>query len=447
MSLIERVHAREVFDSRGNPTVEAEVTLESGITGRAIAPSGASTGAHEAHELRDGGERYHGKGVSRAVSAVIERIAPRLAGMDALDQRAVDQALIDLDGTPAKSELGANAILAVSLATAWAAAEFTEQPLYRYIGGAGAHVLPIPLLNVINGGAHADNDVDVQEFMLAPFGFETFREAYRAGVEIYQHLKKVVKGHGYTTNVGDEGGFAPALKSNEEALIMLAEAVESSGYTLGSQVCFAMDVAATEFMQGGSYKLASHPELLSADELITWYSEIRHKFPIFSIEDPLAEDDWAGWRAVTARMGGSCQLVGDDLLVTNPARLQRAIAEGASNAILVKLNQIGTLSETLDVVAQAQRAGMRVVISHRSGETEDVTVAHLAVATNAGQIKTGAPARTDRVAKYNELLRIEEQLGSSAKFAGSEYVRGCLVNPVPGTHGFSTKDSVEGTGY
>ncbi|MDQ3023383.1 MAG: phosphopyruvate hydratase [bacterium] len=442
MFLIERVHAREVFDSRGNPTVEAEVTLQGGITGRAIAPSGASTGAHEAHELRDGGERYHGRGVQGAVDAVIGRIAPAISGMDALDQRAVDQAMIDLDGTPNKSALGANSILAVSLATAWAAAQFSEQPLYRYLGGAGAHVLPVPLLNVINGGAHADNDVDVQEFMLAPYGFETFREAYRAGVEIYQQLKKVVKGHGYTTNVGDEGGFAPALKSNEEALTMLAEAVESSGYSLGSQVAFAMDVAATEFAQGRSYKLASHPDLLSSEELITWYNDIRHKFPIFSIEDPLSEDDWAGWREITSRMGGSCQLVGDDLLCTNPARLSRAIAENSCNAILVKLNQIGTLSETLDVVEQAQRAGMRAVISHRSGETEDVTVAHLVVATNAGQIKSGAPARTDRVAKYNELLRIEEQLGASATFAGADAVRGHMVYPLPGTHGFSQKQSV-----
>lgn len=447
MSLIERVHAREVLDSRGNPTVEAEVTLQSGITGRAMAPSGASTGAHEAHELRDGDGRFHGKGVLKAVANVNERIAPELERMNALDQRAVDQLMIALDGTANKKELGANAILAVSLATAWAAAEFTEQPLYRYLGGAGAHVLPVPLLNVINGGAHGDNDVDIQEFMLAPFGFDTFSEALRAGVEIYQQLKKVVKAHGYVTNVGDEGGFAPALASNEEALALLAEAVTGAGYNLGGQVCFAMDVASTEFHRDGDYFLKSRQQGMSSDELTQWYNELRHKYPIFSIEDPLSEDDWEGWRGITERMGDSCQLVGDDLLVTNAARLTRAVAEKSCNAILVKLNQIGTLTETLDVIAQAQRAGMRAVISHRSGETEDVTIAHLAVATNAGQIKTGAPCRTDRVAKYNELLRIEEQLGTSATFAGKNIVRGCLVNPVPGTHGFSEKKSVAGSGY
>jgi enolase len=447
MSLIERVHAREVFDSRGNPTVEAEVTLQSGITGRAMAPSGASTGAHEAHELRDGDGRFHGKGVLKAVASVNERIAPQLEGMDALDQRAVDQLMIELDGTVNKKELGANAILAVSLATAWAAAEFTEQPLYRYLGGAGAHVLPVPLLNVINGGAHGDNDVDIQEFMLAPFGFDSFSEALRAGVEIYQQLKKVVKGHGYVTNVGDEGGFAPALKSNEEALALLAEAVTGAGYNLGGQVCFAMDAASTEFHRDGDYYLKSRQQGMSSEEMTQWYNELRHKYPIFSIEDPLSEDDWEGWRSITGRMGDSCQLVGDDLLVTNASRLSRAVAEKSCNAILVKLNQIGTLSETLDVIAQAQRAGLRAVISHRSGETEDVTIAHLVVATNAGQIKTGAPCRTDRVAKYNELLRIEEQLGTSATFAGEDTVRGCLVNPVPGTHGFSRKDSTAGSGY
>jgi len=446
MSLIERVHARQVFDSRGNPTVEAEVTLESGITGRAIAPSGASTGVHEAHELRDGGARFGGKGVSKAVANVIDRIGPALTGIDALDQRAVDQEMIQLDGTPNKSDLGANAILAVSLATAWAAAEFTEQPLYRYLGGAAAHVLPVPLLNVINGGMHADNDVDIQEFMLAPYGFETFSEALRAGVEIYQSLKKVTKGHGYHTNVGDEGGFAPALKSNEEALALLAEAVEAAGYTLGSQVCFAMDVAASEFSRDSDYHLTGQPGK-SSGEMIDWYMELRHKYPIFSIEDPLGEDDWDGWREITSRMGVSCQLVGDDLLCTNPSRLNRAIAEGSCNAILVKLNQIGTLTETLDVVQQAQRAGLRAVISHRSGETEDVSIAHLAVATNAGQIKTGAPARTDRVAKYNELLRIEEQLGASARFAGESAVRGRLVTPFPGPHSLSEKRSMKETGY
>lgn len=421
MGLIERVLAREVLDSRGNPTVEAEVFLNDGSFGRAIVPSGASTGTHEALELRDGDEqRYRGKGVNKPVSNIIDKIAPVLVGWDGLDQSGIDRVMLELDGTKSKSKLGANAILAVSIAAAKAGASCLGLPLYRYLGGANANLLPVPMLNLINGGAHGDNDVDLQEFMVVPFGFPTFRESLRAGCEIYHHLKAVIKAKGYTTNVGDEGGFAPALKSNLEALEVIAEAVKNSGYDLGGQVSLALDCAASEYYQGGKYKLAGSGLELDSQGLIEFYRDLRKKFPVFSIEDPLDEDDWAGWAAMTASVGEGLQVVGDDLLVTNPERLRRAIKEQSCNSILIKLNQIGTISETLDCISLAQNAGFSTVISHRSGETEDTTIAHLAVAVNSGQIKTGAPCRTDRVAKYNELLRIEEGLGACATFAGGD---------------------------
>ena len=427
LSYIELVEAREVIDSRGNPTVEAEVVLEDGTAGRAIVPSGASTGSHEALELRDGDKgRFGGSGVLTAVANIRDRIAPEIEGFDALDQRGLDELLIELDGTESKSELGANAILAVSLAAAYAAAAFTQLPLFRYLGGADAVMLPVPLMNVINGGKHGDNAVDIQEFMIVPFGFGSFAESLRAGCEIYHALKKVVKAHGYVTNVGDEGGFAPALKSDDEALALIAEAVGKAGYKLGEQVCLALDPAASEFYSGGQYVMQGMGKTLGSSGMIEFYAGLREHYPIFSIEDPLAEDDWSGWAAMTAKMGSGMQIVGDDLLVTNQIRLRRAIAEKSCNSVLIKLNQIGTVSETLDCIRMAQRAGWTTVISHRSGETEDTSIAHLAVAVGAGQIKSGAPCRTDRVAKYNELLRIEESLGSAARFAGRSITEGRL---------------------
>lgn len=424
---IQLVDAREVIDSRGNPTIEVEVQLSDGSTGIAIVPSGASTGAHEALELRDtSSPRFGGKGVQRAVSHVVERIAPEILGFEGTDQRGVDRLMLRMDATPNKSNLGANAILGVSLAVAKAAAAHTRQPLYRYLGGTNAVTLPVPLMNVLNGGAHADNGLQIQEFMIVPFGFETFRQALRAGCEIYQILKKVLKDKGHATNVGDEGGFAPGLNSNEEALSLIAEAVEQSEYELGKQVAFAMDCAASEFYFDGRYKLNTGSEPLSADATVAEYERLRGLYPIFSIEDPLAEDDWTGWAGMTARLGSNLQIVGDDLLVTNPVRLRQGIEAKACNSILIKFNQIGTLSETLDTIGLAQRHGFSTIISHRSGETEDTTIAHLAVAVNAGQIKTGAPCRTDRVAKYNELIRIEERLGAAARFAGAGAVAGRL---------------------
>ena len=416
MTTIVEVRAREVLDSRGNPTVEAEVELESGAVGRAMVPSGASTGKFEALELRDGGPRYLGKGVLRAVANIKDRIAPEVVGFDALDQVAVDRAMLALDGTPNKAGLGANAVLAVSLATARAAAEALGLPLWRYLGGVQGAVLPVPLMNVINGGVHADNGLDVQEFMLVPLGFSRFSEALRAGVEVFHHLKKVLKERGYATNVGDEGGFAPALERNEEALELLLQAIERAGYRPGKEVALALDAAASEFYQGGRYLFEGQER--SAEELIEVYEGWVERYPIVSLEDGLAEEDWAGWKLLTERLGQKIQLVGDDLFVTNPARLERGIQEGVANAILIKPNQIGTLSETLETIRLAHRAGYRTVISHRSGETEDPFIADLAVAVNAGQIKTGSASRSERTAKYNQLLRIEEALGEGAVFLG-----------------------------
>ncbi|MBN2083088.1 phosphopyruvate hydratase [bacterium] len=428
MSMIEAILAREVIDSRGNPTVEADVLLASGAIGSAIVPSGASTGSHEAVELRDGDkERFGGKGVLRAVENIREVIAPELVGIDALDQRAIDTLMIELDGTPNKGKLGANAILAVSLAVAHAAADFTGLPLYRYLGGADAVKLPVPQMNVINGGQHGDNKVDLQEFMIAPHGFDSFREALRAGCETYQALKKVVKSHGYVTNVGDEGGFAPALGSNDEALALIIEAITTAGYEPGKQIALAMDCAASEFYKDGKYVLEGSDKVLSNSELVDFYGELVKQYPIYSIEDPLDEDDWDAWAGMTAKLGSRIQIVGDDLLVTNPQRLAQAIKAKSCNSILIKLNQIGTVSETLDTIRMAHKAGFSTVISHRSGETEDATIAHLAVAVGAGQIKTGAPCRTDRVAKYNELLRIEEELLGMGEFAGQD-VAGRLLD-------------------
>jgi len=427
MSIIEEVHAREVLDSRGKPTVEAEVTLMSGIIGRAIVPSGASTGSHEAVELRDGDAgRFGGAGVLHAVNNVRSIIGPELVGLDALEQRNIDSLMIELDNSENKGNLGANAILAVSLAVAHAAAAYAELPLYRYLGGADAALLPVPQMNVINGGKHGDNKVDLQEFMIVPAGFDSFAEALRAGCEIYHALKKVVKSHGYVTNVGDEGGFAPALKSDSEALALIAEAVDQAGYSVGEQVYFAMDPAASEFYRDGKYELEGSGLSLSGREMADFYAELCSKYPIYSIEDPLAEDDWEAWTAMTAAMGERLQIVGDDLLVTNPSRLKQAIEVKACNSILIKLNQIGTVTETLDTIRLAQRHGFTTVISHRSGETEDTSIAHLAVAAGAGQLKSGAPCRTDRVAKYNELLRIEEELAGAALFAGQSILRHAL---------------------
>ncbi len=418
MATIEAIVAREILDSRGNPTVEVEIGLDDGTIARAAVPSGASTGAFEALELRDGDpDRFLGKGVAKAVNFVEERIFPEILGFDATDQREIDQKMLDLDGTPDKSELGANAILGVSLAVARAAAESTGLSLFRYLGGPNAHLLPVPMLNILNGGAHADSNVDIQEFMIAPIGAPTYREALRSGAEVYHQLKSVLKKKGLATGLGDEGGFAPNLPHNSAALDLIAEAVSAAGYTLGSDVALALDVAATEFYADGAYTFEGTPK--PADELIEYYTKLVEQYPIVSIEDPLAEDDWAGWTALTARLGERIQIVGDDLFVTNPERIARGIAEKAANALLVKVNQIGSLTETLDAVDLAHRAGFRCMMSHRSGETEDTTIADLAVATGTGQIKTGAPARSERVAKYNQLLRIEDELGDAARYAGA----------------------------
>jgi enolase len=422
MSAIRSVVAREILDSRGNPTLEVDVLLESGAQGRAAVPSGASTGEHEALELRDGeASRYLGKGVLKAIENVDERIAPELvsAGLDGLDQAGVDRVLVELDGTPNKGSLGANAILGVSMALAHAGANEAELPLFRYLGGTNARTMPVPLMNVVNGGAHADNNVDVQEFMIVPVGASTFAEALRLGVTVFHTLRKVLKDRKLNTNVGDEGGFAPDLASNEAALALLVEAIEKAGLRPGEDICLAMDAAASEFHKGGKYVLAGDGgKSLDSAGLVDWYVSLCAKYPIVSIEDGLAEDDWAGWALLTRALGDKVQLVGDDLFVTNPARLGRGIGEGIANSILIKLNQIGTVSETLDAIQMAQAARYTAVVSHRSGETEDTTIADLAVATNAGQIKTGSASRTDRVAKYNQLLRIEEILGDAARFPG-----------------------------
>jgi enolase len=420
MSLIESVTAREILDSRGNPTVEAEVVLESGETGRAAVPSGASTGEHEAVELRDGDDdRYLGRGVQQAVENVNEKISYELEAMDALDQNLIDEVLLALDGTPNKSNLGANALLAVSLATARAAAAYLEMPLYRYLGGVNAKTLPVPMMNILNGGAHADNNVDFQEFMVMPVGAEDFSHALQIGAEIFHNLKKVLKSRGYATGVGDEGGFAPNLKSNEEAIETILEAIEAAGYTAGEDVMLALDPAASEFYDGSNYVFKkSDKRVLSSDEMIAYWTDWVNKYPIISIEDGLAESDWDGWQKITQQLGKRLQLVGDDLFVTNVEFLQKGIDLGAANSILIKVNQIGTLTETLDTIELAKTNNMTCVISHRSGETEDHFIADLAVATNAGQIKTGSLSRSDRIAKYNQLLRIEEDLGSAAKYLG-----------------------------
>jgi enolase len=417
MSIIAAVGAREILDSRGNPTVEVEVLLEDGAFGRAAVPSGASTGAFEAVELRDGGKRYLGKGVQKAVAAVGDTISGAIVGLDADDQRLVDQVMLDLDGTANKANLGANAILGVSLATAKAAAESAGLPLFRYVGGPNAHLLPVPMMNIVNGGAHADSNVDVQEFMIAPIGAATFAEALQQGAEVYHALKSVLKKKGLSTGLGDEGGFAPDLESNRAALDLIAEAVTSAGFTLGTDIAFAMDVAASEFHDKGSYTFEG--KKTATDAMVDYYADLVSSYPIVSIEDPLDEEDWDGWQAMTSALGDKIQIVGDDLFVTNVERLQRGISGGQGNAMLVKVNQIGSLTETLDAVELAHRAGFRNMMSHRSGETEDTTIADLAVATNCGQIKTGAPARSDRVAKYNQLLRIEDELGDAARYAGA----------------------------
>ncbi len=420
MSFIEQVFGREVLDSRGNPTIEVEVVLDSGSIGRAIVPSGASTGSFEAVELRDGGERYGGKGVLDAVANVNGEIADILEGFDALDQRGLDLAMIDADGTPNKGRLGANAILGVSLATAKAAADELGLPLFRYVGGPDAHVLPVPMMNVVNGGVHADNSIDLQEFMIMPVGAASFSEALRWGVETYHALARVLKGRGLSTAVGDEGGFAPNLSSNEDAVRILVEAIESAGRVPGQDIAIAMDPAASELFTDGRYVLAGEGRTLSSAEMVEYYEDLVGRYPIVSLEDGMAEDDWDGWAALTERLGTKVQLVGDDLFVTNEERLRRGIDAGTANAILIKLNQIGTLTETLGTMSLATRSAYACVISHRSGETEDTTIADLAVATNCGQIKTGAPARSDRVSKYNQLLRIEETLGESAAFRGGD---------------------------
>jgi enolase len=416
VAIIEALGAREILDSRGNPTVEVEVLLEDGTVGRAAVPSGASTGAFEAVELRDGAKRYLGKGVEQAIKNVVEVIAPEVVGLDAQDQRLVDQTMIDLDGTKNKAKLGANSILGVSLAVAKASAEHADLSLFKYVGGNNAHVLPVPMMNILNGGAHADTNVDIQEFMVAPIGADSFKESLRWGAEIYHSLKSVLKKRGLATSIGDEGGFAPNLDSNRAALDLILEAVEGAGFKPGKEIALAMDVAATEFHKDGKYSFEG--KQLSASEMIAYYASLVASYPIVSIEDPLDEDDWAGWAAITTELGSKIQLVGDDLFVTNPERLAKGIAANTANALLVKVNQIGSLTETLDAVEMAHRAGYRSMMSHRSGETEDVTIADLAVATNCGQIKTGAPARSERVAKYNQLLRIEEELGEGARYAG-----------------------------
>ncbi|WP_065570243.1 phosphopyruvate hydratase [Microbacterium oleivorans] len=418
MALIEAVGAREILDSRGNPTVEVEVLLDDGIVQRAAVPSGASTGAFEAYELRDGDKgRYGGKGVLKAVNAVIDELGPAIEGIDASEQRIIDEILIATDGTENKSRTGANAILGVSLAVAKAAADSADLPLYRYLGGPNARVLPVPLFNVINGGEHADNGIDMQEFFLAPIGAETFSESLRWGAEVYQVLKKELQAAGYATGLGDEGGFAPDLPSNREGLDFLVKAIEKAGFTPGREIALGLDVAATEFFSDGVYRLENKD--WSAEQLVDYYADLVDSFPIVTIEDALAEDDWENWTALTERLGSKVQLVGDDLFVTNPQRLADGIKRGAANSLLVKVNQIGTLSETLDAIDVAHRAGYTTMLSHRSGETEDTTIADLAVAVNSGQIKSGAPARSERVAKYNQLLRIEEDLGEAAEFIGA----------------------------
>jgi enolase len=419
MTGIEFISAREVLDSRGNPTVEVEALLESGAFGRVIVPSGASTGEHEAVELRDGDmERYNGKGVLKAVENVNEIIAPAVTDLDALDQVYIDRLLCELDGTPNKGKLGANAILGVSLAVATAAAEALGIPLYQYIGGIGARVLPVPMMNVLNGGKHADNNVDIQEFMIVPIGAPCLTEAVRYGAEVFHALKKILSEKGYATSVGDEGGFAPDLKSNREALEVIVAAIEKAGYVPGEDIALALDPAASEFMAGDKYKLEAEGKTLDSAGMVDFYEKLVDDFPILSIEDGLGEDDWDGWKLMTDRLGGRIQIVGDDLFVTNTARLARGIEEGIANSILIKLNQIGTLTETLNAIEMAKRAGYTSVISHRSGESEDVTIAHVAVAVGAGQIKTGSMSRTDRVAKYNELIRIEEELGEIGEWPG-----------------------------
>ncbi|WP_164100378.1 phosphopyruvate hydratase [Candidatus Laterigemmans baculatus] len=424
MSLIESVHARQIFDSRGNPTVECEVILDDGSTGRAAVPSGASTGAHEAWELRDGDKsKYMGKGVSQAVENVNSKIADTLLGMSALDQRGIDAAMIELDGTPNKKALGSNAILGVSLAVAKAAANYTAQPLYRYLGGAGAHLLPAPMMNIINGGEHADNSVDVQEFMVMPLGFETFSDALRAGTEIFHNLKKVLSSKQLNTAVGDEGGFAPDLGSNQEALDLIMQAIEAAGYKPGEQVWIALDVASTELYDASKKTYAIDGNQLSGDQLVDFLASWCDKYPICSIEDGCSEDDWETWKKLTLKLGDRVQLVGDDLFVTNTERLQRGIDEGIANSILIKVNQIGTLTETIEAIQLAARNGFTSVTSHRSGETEDATIADLAVALSTGQIKTGSASRSDRMAKYNQLLRIEEGLGATARYGGPLLIR------------------------
>ena len=419
MSAITEIRAREILDSRGNPTVEVDVTLETGAFGRAAVPSGASTGAHEAVELRDGDKsRFGGKGVLKAVQSVNGELAKALTGMDAADQRVLDMTMIEIDGTENKSRLGANAILGVSLAVARGAAEDAGLPLYRYVGGAFASLLPVPMMNIINGGAHADNPIDIQEFMIMPVGAETGADAIRMGSEIFQSLKKKLKDAGHNTNVGDEGGFAPNIGSTDEALGFVMKAIEAAGYKPGDDVMLALDAASTEFFKNGKYELAGEGKSLSPEQMVSYWSDLVGRFPIISIEDGMAEDDWEGWKALTDAIGNKVQLVGDDLFVTNPKRLAQGIRQGVANSILVKVNQIGTLSETLEAVDMAHKAGYTAVLSHRSGETEDSTIADLAVATNCGQIKTGSLSRSDRLAKYNQLIRIEEQLGVAARFAG-----------------------------
>ncbi len=418
MAIIEALGAREILDSRGNPTVEVEIELEDGTQARAAVPSGASTGAFEAAELRDGGSRYLGKGVEKAIAFLIDEIAPEIIGFDAQDQRLIDSAMIELDGTKNKSRMGANAILGASLAVAKASAESADLSLFRYLGGPNAHLLPVPMMNILNGGAHADTNVDIQEFMIAPIGAPTFRESLRWGAEIYHALKAVLKKRGLATSVGDEGGFAPNLDSNRAALDLILQAIAAAGFKAGTDIALAMDVAATEFHENGKYMFEG--ALKSSAEMIAYYTSLVDAYPIVSIEDPLNEEDWAGWTQMTSVLGSRIQIVGDDLFVTNPERLARGIAGNTANALLVKVNQIGTLTETIDAVEMAHHASYRTMMSHRSGETEDTTIADLAVALNCGQIKTGAPARTERVAKYNQLLRIEEELADGAEYAGRD---------------------------
>lgn len=430
MTAIIDIHAREVLDSRGNPTVEVDVTLESGAMGRAAVPSGASTGAYEAVELRDGDKgRYLGKGVQKAVENVNTEILEALIGLDAEDQIYIDQVMLELDGTENKARLGANAMLGVSLAVAKAVAEELDVPLYKYIGGTYSHTLPTPMMNIINGGEHADNPVDIQEFMIMPVAAEDFSEALRAGAEVFHALKKELSAAGLNTNVGDEGGFAPAVKSSKEALDFIMSAIKAAGYKPGEDIVIALDAASSEFYEDGKYNLKGEGKVLSSDEMVAYYEELCAEYPIVSIEDGLDEDDWAGWTKLTAAIGDKVQLVGDDLYVTNATRLARGIEEKAGNAVLVKVNQIGTLSETLETIEMAKKAGFGVVLSHRSGETEDSTIADLAVATNAGQIKTGSLSRSDRIAKYNQLLRIEEELGPQAGYEGEGFLRAPLTKP------------------